>query len=35
MAETRRRIAAIRRLSELPVLWDVDRPEDPGVCRRR
>ena len=29
MAETRRRIAAIAwRSSELPVLWDVDQPED-------
>ena len=29
MAETRRRIAALAwRSSELPVLWDVDRPED-------
>src|SRR6266849_3735909 len=29
LAETRRRIAALRwRLSELPALWDVDRPED-------
>jgi rSAM/selenodomain-associated transferase 1 len=29
LAETRRRIAALSwRLSELPVLWDVDRPED-------
>ena len=31
MAETRRRIASLAwRLSELPVLWDVDRPEDLG-----
>jgi rSAM/selenodomain-associated transferase 1 len=31
MAETRRRIAALAWcLSELPVLWDVDRPEDLG-----
>ena len=31
MAETRRRIAALAwRLSELPVLWDMDRPEDLG-----
>jgi rSAM/selenodomain-associated transferase 1 len=29
LAETRRRMAALSwRLSELPVLWDVDRPED-------
>src|SRR3989442_7687735 len=29
LAETRRRLAALSwRLSELPVLWDVDRPED-------
>jgi rSAM/selenodomain-associated transferase 1 len=29
LPETRRRIAALRwRLSELPALWDVDRPED-------
>jgi len=29
LKETRRRIAALgRRLSELPALWDVDRPED-------
>ena len=29
LAETRRRIAALSwRSSELPVLWDVDRPED-------
>ncbi len=29
LAETRRRVAALSmRLSELPVLWDVDRPED-------
>lgn len=29
LAETRRRIAALRwRCRELPVLWDVDRPED-------
>jgi len=29
MAETRRRIAAIAwRSSELPILWDVDQPED-------
>jgi rSAM/selenodomain-associated transferase 1 len=29
LAETRRRIAALSwRLSELPALWDVDRPED-------
>lgn len=31
MAETRRRIVALAwRLSELPALWDVDRPEDLG-----
>ena len=31
MAEMRRRIAALAwRLRELPVLWDVDRPEDLG-----
>ncbi len=31
MAETRRRIASLAwRSSELPVLWDVDRPEDLG-----
>ena len=31
LAETRRRIAALAwRLSELPALWDVDRPEDLG-----
>jgi rSAM/selenodomain-associated transferase 1 len=29
LAETRRRLAALSwRSSELPVLWDVDRPED-------
>ena len=31
LAETRRRLAALSwRSSELPVLWDVDRPEDLG-----
>jgi rSAM/selenodomain-associated transferase 1 len=31
MAETRKRIAALSwRSSELPVLWDLDRPEDLG-----
>jgi hypothetical protein len=29
LAQTRRRLAALSwRSSELPVLWDVDRPED-------
>ena len=35
MAETRRRIAALAwRSRELPVLWDVDRPEDLGRLPR-